>query len=79
MGHGFDATRLLTDAASIRREIEAFDGLFQSAVRWVCDEWHVPKGRDRNRGLLQLLIRHIDNELRNLRESAAGTESTQDA
>jgi hypothetical protein len=71
LGHGFDATRLITDARSIRQEIEAFDGLFESGVRSVCEEWRLPKGRDRNGRLLELLIQHIDEELQNLRTSAA--------
>jgi hypothetical protein len=64
---GFEATRVVTDAEEIRREMQAFDALFDSGIRYICAQGNRRFGRSRNKELLRAVIHDLEDDFKRLK------------
>lgn len=66
---GFDATQVSTDPDTINQEIVMFDALFEDGLQHACRTRGIPDGPDRNRSLLEVLVKDLDEDIRRMTAS----------
>jgi hypothetical protein len=66
---GFDATELITDPDTINQEIVWFDTLFENGLRHVCRTSGFADAPNRNRHLLDLAVKDLDQDISRLTAS----------
>lgn len=63
---GFDATELITDPDTINHEIVWFDTLFENELQHVSRARGLPEGPDRNRSLLEVVVKDLHEDISRL-------------
>jgi len=66
---GFDQTQVITDPDTINQEIDNFDKLFEGGLKHVCKTRGLPDGPDRNRSLLEVVVKDLDDAISRLTAS----------